>query len=72
MCDFKRRFPRGKSLSFAAVVLDTTSRSRLPDHFKKRVRPMRYTGSRLDASQAAREDRNAFTIEDYAPKRFAE
>jgi len=33
---------------------------------------MRYTGLRLDALQAAREDRNAFTKEDYAPKRFAE
>jgi len=54
--DFKRQFPRGKSLAFAVVVLDTTPRSRLPDHFKKCVRPMRYTGSRLDAPQAARED----------------
>jgi len=49
-----------------------TKDSRLPDHFKKCVRPMRYTGSRPDAPQAAREYRNAFTTEDYALKRFAE
>jgi len=49
-----------------------TKGSRLPDHFKKRIRPMCHTGSRPDAPQAAREDQNAFTKEDYTPKRFAE
>ena len=68
MCDFKEQFPRGKSLAFAVMVLDATPRSRLLDHFKKCVRPMRHTGSKPDAPQAAREDRNAFMTEDYAPK----
>ena len=47
-------------------------RSRLLDPFRKRFRHVRHTGSRPDAPQAARENRNALTTEDYAPKRFAE
>jgi len=70
--DFKRQFPRGKSLALLLWFKALHSRSRLLDHFKKRFCHVRYTGSKHDAPQAAREHRNAFTTEDYALKRFAE